>query len=119
MKIIYFYLSNKQNETALKLCDYYVQKYNETLFLNPVIYMILAEIYNVINGIELARLFYEKAISILDWQFPNQSNPLLIDIYYSFSLVLLKNVSTEEMLYEIEDLLENCVKLCKKVIFLN
>jgi len=115
VKIIYFYLSEKQFEIALKLCDYYVQKYNETIFLNPVIYMILAEIYNAISGIDLARLFYEKALSILDWQFPKKNNPLLIDILYSFCLILLKNVDSEEMLLEIEDLLENCMKLCDKV----
>jgi hypothetical protein len=116
IKTIYLYLSEKQNEIALKLCDYYVQKYNETISLNPVIYIILAEIYNLVSGIELARLFYEKAVSIIEWQFPANNNPLLVDVLYSFSLILLKNVDSEEMLLEIEDLLDNCLKLCKKVL---
>lgn len=115
VKSIDFYLGKKAYDISLKLCDFYVQKFNETIFLNPIIYIILAEIYNLNSGIDLARLFYEKALNILDWQYPDKSNPVLIDVYYTFSLILLKNINSEDMLLEIESLLEDCLGMANKV----
>lgn len=95
IKNIYFHIFNKRNELALKLCDYYVQKYADSISLNPIIYLVLSEIYNETAGLELARLFFEKAVNIINWQFKDSkgevSNPILIDLYYTFSLILMKN----------------------------
>jgi hypothetical protein len=134
IKNIYFHIFNKRNELALKLCDYYVQKYADTISLNPIIYLVLAEIYNETAGLELARLFYEKAVNIINWQFGNNkgevSNPILIDLNYTFSLILMKNCVTnfedsresqiqqsqiQEAFYkEIEELLDKSKLLCDK-----
>jgi hypothetical protein len=114
IKNIHYHILNKKSEIALKLCDYYVQKYTETIFLNPIIYIILAEVYNESSGVELARLFFEKAVNILIWQFGKFENPLLIDMYYTFSLILMKQGEVVDYLDEIEGLLNRSINLCEK-----
>jgi hypothetical protein len=114
IKSIYWHLFNKQPEIALKQCDYYLQKYAESIFLNPLLYLILSEIYNESQGIEYSRLFYEKAVSIIEWQFPKNDNPLIVDILYTFSLILMKQPDISVFFTEIEELLEKSKLLCKK-----
>lgn len=114
MKSIYWHLFNKQPEIAHKLCDHYLQKFAETIFLNPLLYLILSEIYNESQGVELSRLFFEKAVTILEWQFPKNDNPLIVDIFYTFSLILMKQPDVSLFFSEIEELLEKSKLLCKK-----
>jgi len=116
IKIIYNHIYSKKYEIALKMCDYYLIKYSETLFLNHVIFIILAEIYNLIEGVEYSRIFYEKALCLIGWQF-SEDNPSLIDIYYSFVLVLLKQVDLDDLYEEIFLLLEKATNLAEKVLF--
>jgi len=131
VKNIYFHIFNKRIELALKLCDFYFQKYADTIFLNPIIYLILCEIYSDISGINLARLIFQKAINILNWQFPVEINPLLINLNYTFSLILMKHnmnlidcdsFLNNENVYlqsqqEILELLEKSKTLSEKVRF--
>jgi hypothetical protein len=114
IKNIHFHILNKKSELALKLCDYYVQRYSDTIFLNPIVYIILAEVYNESSGVQLARLFFQKAVDILKWQFGSFENPLLIDMYYTFSLILLKQPDVAEFLEDIDSLLNRASKLCDK-----
>ena len=114
-KNIHFHIFNKTSELALKLCDFYVQKYADTIFLNPYVYLFLAEIYNEMYGLDLARLFFEKAEKIVNWQFSGGENPILIDIYYTYASILLKQGdSDEEISAEIESLLKKSLALCDK-----
>ena len=114
IKMIYNHIYTKKYELALKMCDYYLIKYSETLFLNHVVYIMLAEIYNMFEGFEYSRLFYEKALTILCWQF-SVDNPALIEIYYSFALIMLKQVDLNELYEEIFTLLEKATLLAEKV----
>ncbi len=117
IRSIYYHVYNKRNELALKLCDYYLQKFADTLFLNPIIYLILAEVYSETHGASLARMFFEKALNLVLWQFPGDANPILIDMYYTFSLILFKqNIENpdEDNLAEIEEHLTKSHNLCKK-----
>lgn len=87
---IYSFIPNKKYEICAKLCDYYMIKFSDTFFLNSMIYMLLAEIYNTTLGIDAAKNFFNKAIEVLKWVYPEDNCPLLCDAYYSYSLLLMK-----------------------------
>lgn len=87
---IYQLIYHKKYELSLKLCDYYVQKFTDSIFLNPIVYLILLEIYNQTIGIDLAKLFFDKCSLILNWLYPNNSCHLIVDVYYTYSLMLMK-----------------------------
>ena len=87
---IYSFIPNKKYEICAKLCDYYMIKFSDTFFLNSMVYMPLAEIYNTTLGIDAARNFFMKAIEVLKWLYPEDNCPLICDAYYSYSLLLMK-----------------------------
>ena len=88
---IYTYITHKQFYLALKLCDFYLQKYNDTLFLNPIIYINLSEIYYEINDdISYAKLFFNKAETVLNWLFPDNNCHFIFELNYRYLLILLK-----------------------------
>ena len=87
---IYSFIPNKKYEICAKLCDYYMIKFSDTFFLNSMLYMLLAEIYNTTMGIDAARNFFKKAIEVLKWLYPEDNCPLICDAYYSYSLLLMK-----------------------------
>jgi len=91
-KFIYCLISIKDYEMALFICDQYSQKYSETLFLNPFLYLILSEIYSEFISIELGNNFFNKCVDLINWMYGNNKSPLLIDAYYTYSNILFKHI---------------------------
>ncbi len=105
----------KRYEIALKLCEYYNQKYAETIFLNSYVYIVLSEIYFEIEGVHTAQIFFEKSKHIMQWQFGDE-NPFLIDVLYCFSSILMKNEEkTKGSEYLLEGIFKELIFLCNKV----
>ena len=113
IRLISSNMLSKRYEIALKLCESYNQKFSETIFLNSNIFIILAEIYYELDGIETAQFFFDKSKYLIKWQY-QEDNPFLIDILYSFSSILMKNLKENEK--KLEDILKELMRLCLKVI---
>ena len=113
---IYKEIINKKYENGLKLCDYYIQSFNDTLFNNSLIYINLSFIYNEINGIEYAKMFFKKSIDIFNWLFPYENCYIIFEIYYKYILILMKQ--KEEFIRnnfdEIIEIFEKCENYSKK-----
>lgn len=111
---IYNYILKKQYHLAVKLCDYYLEKYSDSLFLNCIVYMYLGEIYNVIKDVSLAKMFFNKAIETVKWLYGNKCH-FQFEIEYNLLLVLLKQSDEYIMknLDEIKNVLNECEKLSK------
>lgn len=109
---IYNYILKKQYHLAVKLCDYYLEKYSDSLFLNCIVYMYLGEIYNVIKDISFAKMFFDKAIATVKWLYGYRCH-FLFEIEYNLLLVLLKQSDEYIMknLEEIKKVLGECEKL--------
>ena len=122
-KFIYNLIGIKNYEMALYICDHYAQKYYETLFLNPLLYLILAEIYSEIISVELSEVFFNKSINLVNWMYGEDKSPLLIDIYYTYSNILLKywkgkeedNEKKNEYFIKIKSYLTKTVKLSQSL----
>lgn len=117
IKNIYTFIYSKKNELAVKLCDYFLQKYSNTFSLNYIIFSILAESFNFTDGLETARIFYDKAVEFVSWQFGDE-HPSLVDLHYSFVLILLKQHSISENYNEIFCLLDKAAFIAQKVLYL-
>lgn len=113
---IYSFIPFKKWELCGRVCEYYLSKYNSTLFLNSMIYMVLAEIYNVISSIESSKVFFEKGIEILNWLYPNGNCHLICDAYYSYSLLLMKqnDAFVNENIDEISKIIDKALLLGKE-----
>ena len=94
-KLIYNLITNKKYELALNICDHYSLKYSETIFLNPLLNLLLAEIYSELLSVELSFAFFEKSISVVNWLYGENKSPLLIDIYFTFAVILLKHTNLD------------------------
>ena len=81
---IYNSIINKNFENALKLCDDYIQQFTNTIFNNSIVYMDLAQIYNELNGIDYAKMFFEKSLFIINWLFPLQNCYILFVRYMCY-----------------------------------
>ena len=113
---IYSFIPFKKWELCGRVCEYYLSKYSSTLFLNSMIYMVLAEIYNVTATIESSKVFFEKGIEILNWLYPNGNCHLICDAYYSYSLLLMKQSDTfvNENIEEINKVIDKALLLGKE-----
>lgn len=96
-KFINSLISIKDYEMALFICDQYSQKFSETLFLNPFLYLILSEIYSEFISIELGNNFFNKSVDLINWMYGNDKSPLLIDAYFSYSNILFKHIRNKKL----------------------
>ena len=107
---------SKEYSTALKLCDYYVQRYTDTIYLNSVVYMYLAEIYNEIENVDIAKMFIEKSIHIIKNSFGE--NYFFYVIYYNYFLIMMKQNDgfIRNNFEQIKDIMKNCEEYSKKYL---
>lgn len=96
-KFINSLISIKDYEMALFICDQYSQKFSETLFLNPFLYLILSEIYSEFISIELGNNFFNKSVDLINWMYGNDKSPLLIDAYFTYSNILFKHIRNKKL----------------------
>ena len=113
---IYNSIINKNFENALKLCDDYIQQFTNTIFNNSIVYMDLAQIYNELNGIDYAKMFFEKSLFIINWLFPLQNCYILFELHYKYLLILMKQNQDyiKENKNEIINLINKCEELSKR-----
>lgn len=116
VKEIYLFMCEKNYSYSLKLCDYYIQKFSDTVFLNSFVYLFLAEIYNETNGIEYSKLFIEKTKDLMNWLYPDNNCFFIADCYYTFSLIFLKQNDSyiKEHVHEINEYLNKSNELSQK-----
>lgn len=114
-KFINYLLRGKNYEMALNICDHYNQRYSETLFLNPLIYLILSELYSELLSIEISIYFFEKSINVLNLIYGKDKNPLLINSYYTFSIILSKFNENKNFDSKIENYLKKAISLSIEV----
>ena len=113
---IYNSIINKNFENALKLCDDYIQQFTNTIFNNSIVYMDLAQIYNELNGIDYAKMFFEKSLFIINWLFPLQNCYILFELHYKYLLILMKQNQDyiKENKNEIINMINKCEELSKR-----
>ena len=118
-KFIYYLLKNRNYEMALNICDNYTEKYKDTLFLNPLLFLLLAEIYSELLSVEYSIFYFEKSISLLNWMYGENNSPLAIDVYYTFSNILQKFNESNQYTEKIVEYLNKGKDISEKVRFLN
>ncbi len=110
---IYNNIINKNFEDALKLCDDYIQQFTDTIFNNSIVYMDLAQIYNELNGIDYAKMFFEKSLLIINWLFPLQNCYILFELNYKFLLILMKQ--NEDYIKENKNIIIEMFNKCEEL----
>ena len=112
---IYNYILNKKKTLAVKLCDYYLNKFTDIPFLNAAIYMYLGEVYNDIKGFEFSKLLFDKARAISHTLYPGL-NSFEFEVEYNYLLVMMKQNDEfiEENVKEISETIDKCEMISRK-----
>jgi len=110
-------INQKEFNSAMKNCEYFLQKYNNsTLFLHPLIYLCLAILKNKIDGFDSAQKYIKKSMKYLTWLFPYQNCFLFYEIEYEYLLIILNNEENiiKNNIENIINIFAQCKNLWKK-----
>ena len=110
-------INQKEFNSAMKNCEYFLQKYqNSNLFLHPLIYLFIAIINNKIDGFDSAQKYIKKSMKYLTWLFPYQNCFLFYEIEYEYLLIILNNEENiiKNNIENIANIFAQCENLWKK-----